>query len=95
MSAKNPGVTVELAFLQFMQPTLAEAIDGLAASGHARFTVAPLFMAEGAHLKRDLASLMARLRQRHPRVEFRLLPAAGEVDSVLDAISAWVTSAGI
>ena len=93
VSAKNPNVTVELAFLQFMQPALADAIDRLAATGHVRFTIAPLFMAEGAHLKRDLANLVAELHERHRGVDLRLLPAAGEAESVLDAISAWVASA--
>ena len=93
MSARNPDVTVELAFLQLMPPTLDEVVDRLAASGHTTFTIAPLFMAEGAHLKRDLADLVGRLQARHPAVQLRLLPAAGEADTVLDAVSAWVASA--
>ena len=92
VSSAKPALTVELAFLQLMEPGLTEVVDRLVASGHTRLTVAPLFMAEGAHLKRDLAELMTALRQRHPRVDVKLLPAAGEVDGVLDAISTWVAS---
>ncbi len=90
VSSKKPGLTVELAFLQLMDPSLTQVVDRLVDSGHTRLTVAPLFMAEGAHLKQDLAELMATLKRRHPRVELRLLPAAGEIDGVLDAISTWV-----
>jgi sirohydrochlorin cobaltochelatase len=90
VSARKPAVTVELAFLQLMEPTLSDVVGRLAGSGHTRVTIAPLFMAEGAHLKRDLAALVATLEQRHPRIEVRLLPAAGEVDGVRDAISAWI-----
>jgi sirohydrochlorin cobaltochelatase len=92
VSATKPALIVELAFLQLMQPTLPDAVARLVASGHVRLTVAPLFMAEGAHLKRDLAELVTMLRSRHPGVELTLLPAAGEIDAVLDAISAWLTS---
>ena len=92
VSAKKPALTVELAFLQLMAPSLTEVVDRLASTGHTRLTVAPLFMAEGAHLKRDLAELMTTLKQRHPGTELTLLPAAGEVDGVLDAISTWLAS---
>ena len=91
VKAKNPGLTVELAFLEFMKPSLPEATDALAARGCARITIAPLFMAQGAHLKRDLAQLMDEVRRRHPHIELSLLPALGEVDSVIDAMSAWLS----
>ena len=68
-------------------------MDRLALNGHDRVTIAPLFMAHGAHLKRDLATPMTELGQRHPNIELRLLPVAGEVDGVLDAIAAWLTNA--
>lgn len=87
----RPELTVELAYLEIMEPALADAVERLAASGHTRITIAPLFMAQGAHLKRDLAAMLEKLRQNHPGVELALLPAAGEVDGVLDAIAAWVS----
>jgi sirohydrochlorin cobaltochelatase len=90
VTAKKPTLAVELAFLEIMQPSLPEAVDRLTASGHRHFTIAPLFMAQGAHLKRDLAELLAKLKQRHPAIELALLPAAGEVDQVADAIGAWL-----
>jgi len=92
VSAKKPHVTVELAFLELMEPKLADVVDRLTRAGHTRVTIAPLFMAEGAHLKRDLAELMTRLQERHGRLQLKLLPAAGEVDAVLDAISTWAAS---
>ena len=90
LAAKRPALAVELAFLEIMAPSLPEAVDRLAASGHAHLTIAPLFMAQGAHLKRDLAELMRTLKARHPAVELALLPAAGEVDQVQDALGAWL-----
>jgi sirohydrochlorin cobaltochelatase len=93
LAARDPRVTVELAFLELMPPTLIEAVDRLATAGCERMMIAPLFMAQGAHLKRDLATLVGELEQRHPGTQLTVLPAAGEVDGVLDAIAAWLASA--
>jgi sirohydrochlorin cobaltochelatase len=92
VAAKRPALCVELAFLQLMQPTLEDTVDRLTKSGCVLVTIAPLFMAEGAHLKRDLAELLKTLQARYADVELRLLPAAGETDEVLEAISAWLTA---
>jgi sirohydrochlorin cobaltochelatase len=94
VAAKKPELAVELAFLEIMKPTLAEATDALASSGCGRITIAPLFMAQGAHLKRDLARLMSEVRARHPGIELSLLPAAGEIESVIDAMSTWLAEHG-
>jgi sirohydrochlorin cobaltochelatase len=88
----RPGLRIELAFLEIMQPSLPDAIDRLVAAGHVRLVIAPLFMAQGAHLKRDLAALLTSARARHAHIETVLLPAAGEAEAVLDAIGAWVTA---
>ena len=90
LAAQRPELAVELAFLEFMQPSLPEAVNRLATAGHGRITIAPLFMAQGAHMKRDLEGLAAGLRARHAGIEIKVLPAAGEAGPVLDAISAWL-----
>ena len=88
--AASGDTAVALAFLEFMQPSLPEAIDRLVTEGCRRITIAPLFMAQGAHLKRDLATLVEHARTRHSSVEVVALPAAGEADSVMTAIAAWI-----
>lgn len=90
VAESRPGVAIELAFLEIMEPALPETVERLAASGQTRITIAPLFMAQGAHLARDLAQMVSNLRDAHPQVEIVLLPPAGEAEPVLDAISAWV-----
>ena len=90
VAAAKPELAVEVAFLEIMEPALPDAVVRLAASGRARITIAPLFMAQGAHLKRDLAAILDELRSRHPGVEFALLPAAGEAEDVRDAIGSWL-----
>ena len=90
---KNPGTVVELAFLEIMEPPLADAIAKLVKAGHKHITVAPLFMAQGGHLKRDLPKILDSIRAEHRGAEITLLPAIGDVDAILDAISDWLVGA--
>lgn len=87
---RQPGTAVKLAFLEFMQPTLDTAVSELVKSGHAIIAVAPLFMAQGAHLKSDLTRILDAIRADHPKTEITLLPAIGEVGTVIDTISNWL-----
>ena len=90
---RRPGTVVELAFLEIMQPVLADAIGALVGAGHRRITIAPLFMAQGGHLRDDLPRLLESIRATHPEVEFTLLPAVGDVETVLNAIADWLVAA--
>jgi sirohydrochlorin cobaltochelatase len=92
VSSQRPDLVVELAYLEIMTPRLAEATDRVATSGVSDVTVAPLFMAQGGHLKDDVPRLLAEVERRHPDVKMRLLPAVGEVDALLNAISAWLAA---
>ena len=86
----QPGAAVELAFLEIMEPPLADAVAKLAKSGHKRITVAPLFLAQGGHMKNDLPKILNAIRAEHRGTDITLLPAIGDVDVILDAISAWL-----
>ena len=88
--AKRTGLAVELAFLEIMKPSLPEAVAALLAAGREHITIAPLFMAQGAHLKRDLANLMGGLRESHPGIDLVLLPPLGESVPVVEAMSTWI-----
>ena len=92
VAGRRSDLTVELAFLEIMKPTLGEAVADLARTGHTTVTIAPLFLAQGGHLKRDLARLVADLRARHPASEIDVLPAIGEVDELVHAISDWLVN---
>jgi len=88
--ALRPGPHVELAFLEFMRPELAETIGALAARGAKDITVFPVFMAQGCHLKNDVPVLIEDCRQRHPQARITLASAVGDVPEILDAIAAWI-----
>ena len=78
---------VELAFLEFMQPDLVEAGERLASAGCLRVDVVPLFLGAGGHVRKDIPELLARLQAAHPTVQWRLHPAVGETDAVVEAMA--------
>jgi sirohydrochlorin cobaltochelatase len=90
VAATRPDLSVKLAFLEFQEPALADAIAGLVADGHRSIRIAPLFMAQGGHLKHDVPKLLAGIRSRHPALQLELLPAIGDVAELRDAIAGWL-----
>lgn len=89
LRALAPELQVELAFLEFLPPTLESAIDALAASGVRRIAVVPMFIAQGGHLKSDVPKLVDAARARHPDCDIVQAPAVGEADSVIAAMAAY------
>jgi sirohydrochlorin cobaltochelatase len=87
------GTSVELAFLEFMSPCLDEAAARLADRGIGTVIIVPLFLAQGAHLKRELPAMVAKIRKRHAKTEFRVTPALGESAEIVAAIAEWVQRA--
>jgi len=87
LAQSAPDLDVELAFLESMQPTLAGAIASLASRGAERVTVIPLFLGQGAHLRRDLPEQVRAACDANPGVMVRTASSVGEMDSVLGAIA--------
>ena len=92
VQAKEPGRKVELAFLERMQPTFGETVTALHAEGVRHITVAPIFLALGGHMRKDLPKLIEETQSR-TGIEFRILPTLGEVDSLIETIADWVANA--
>jgi sirohydrochlorin cobaltochelatase len=82
-----PALPVELAFLELMKPTLAEAAERLIDEGCSNIHVVPLFLGTGGHVRHDLPALMAEVEGRHPEVRIQLHPVVGEAEAVLDAMA--------
>ncbi len=87
VAEREPTLNVQLAFLEFMTPGLAEAGQTLVADGCERVDVVPLFLGAGGHVRKDLPLLLDALRAAHPRVQWQLQRAIGEVDSVVEAMA--------
>ncbi|MCY7316244.1 MAG: CbiX/SirB N-terminal domain-containing protein [Rubrivivax sp.] len=88
LQAARPGLPVQLAFLEFMTPTLPEAGASLAAQGCRAIQVLPMFLGAGGHVRKDLPLLIDTLQAAQPGLQITLLPAIGEVDSVTAAMAA-------
>ncbi len=92
VAGRRPDLTVELAFLELMEPVLGDCVERLVRDGHAHITVAPLFLAQGGHLKKDLPRLLKGLSARYPAAEIVVLPPVGEVTELLEAIAEWLVN---
>ncbi len=77
---------VELAFLEFMAPSLAQCVDQLIAGGAQKIVILPMFIARGGHLKREVPDMVMALRASHPEIEFVLSAPVGESDIVIQAM---------
>ena len=89
LAVMQPGLRVELAYLEFMQPNLAVAVAGLAAEGVGRITVIPLFLAQGGHLKEDLPRLLDDIRKQHAALRIEVTSAIGDSEDLTNAIADW------
>ncbi len=84
---RSPQLAVSCAFLEFMTPDLGQAIDDMAARGVTRLLVAPVFLAAGGHVLRDLPDRLKEVALRHPKLHIQVGVALGSVPSVIDAMA--------
>ncbi len=61
---------VQVAYLQFAQPEITEAIDQAVARGAKRIILHPFFLSAGIHVSRDIPELIAAAGKLYPQVEF-------------------------
>lgn len=85
--AAAPELSLQLAFLELMQPDLGEAGAQLAGLGCTQVDVLPLFLGAGGHVRRDLPRRVNELRLAHPQVRWNLCSAVGELDAVIEAMA--------
>lgn len=81
------ALPVELAFLEFIAPTLPDCAAALVAGGATKVVVMPMFIARGGHLKKETPAMLETLRATYPAVEFRLGGAIGENEAVIQAMA--------
>jgi sirohydrochlorin cobaltochelatase len=84
----DASVEVGLAFLEFMSPTLPEAIAQAVGQGVAHIRVVPVFLAAGGHVKRDLPRMLEEAKALHPGLVVELAPVLGEDEGVIAAMAA-------
>lgn len=82
-----PQRTPMLAFLEFMAPSLKDAVEQQIARGHRSIRIVPLFLGPGGHLRSDVPALVEAAQQAHPGVVVELSHAAGEDVDVISALA--------
>ena len=93
---QQPEIWAELAFLEFMSPTLPECIASLIDGGAQKIIIMPMFIAQGGHLKRDVPEMLEVLRSTYPNIEFLLSAAIGTNGMVVQAMAnAALSEAGL
>ena len=85
---QRPGLTVLLAYLDFMAPKLPEAAAMLEAQGCTQVQVLPMFLGSGGHVREDLPRLVQAASEACPGLGLSLLPAVSELPSVRAAMAA-------
>lgn len=87
IAEREPGLPVEIAFLEHGVPDLAAAARALAGGGAASIRIVPMFFGRGGHLRDDLPRAIDAVRRELPDVAFEVCEAAGESDRVVDALA--------
>ena len=85
-----PDRIVEVAFLEFMHPTLPESVGQITAKAQGSgsgIDILPFFIAQGGHLRKELPEMLAALKLEYPTQAFRLLPPLGELPEVQAAMA--------
>jgi sirohydrochlorin cobaltochelatase len=90
-----PDGIVKLAFLELMEPRLPAVVSQMSEQGIDDITVVPVFLGQGGHVLRDLPLITDQLRQAHPQLTLKVVDAAGEDASVLNAIARYCIDASI
>jgi sirohydrochlorin ferrochelatase len=76
-AAGDSDTVVALAHLELGAPSIAEAIDALAARGIREIVVHPYFLAPGRHATADVPERAARAAARHPELSVRVTEPLG------------------
>ena len=84
-----PDLALEIAFLEHLEPDLAEAARRLAGRGAKAIRVVPLFVGRGGHLRVEVPRLVAEVVAALPGIAIDLALPAGDDDAVIEALAAF------
>ncbi len=87
ITEKTPDVNVQIAFLEFMEPTLLQVCEAMYAQGIRQAVLIPLFLSQGGHVARDLPLLIEQACRVCPGLVIELTEAIGHDDGVGRAIA--------
>ncbi|MBT5954085.1 hypothetical protein HOG98_05125 [bacterium] len=80
---------VVLSYMEIAHPSLEEVIE-TNQNKSTCFSILPLFMSNGGHVKNDIASKISNLELKYPNHNFELINCVGEHPEVIDAMTSIV-----
>src|SRR5579875_47969 len=83
----RPEVALATGYIEFVDPSIDEAVDELVDAGATEVIAVPLVLLAAGHLKDDGPAALARARRRHPGVTFSYARDLGVHPLVLDAVT--------
>lgn len=83
----QPQVTVEIAFLELMEPRLPHVAQDLYHRGYTQLLLIPVFLSQSGHVMRDLPAIVNQIVGSHPGLVMSVGLAIGEDESVIKAIA--------
>ena len=83
----QPQVTVEIAFLELMEPRLPQVAQDLYHRGYTQLLLIPVFLSQSGHVMRDLPAIVNQIVASHPGLVMSVGLAIGEDESVINAIA--------
>lgn len=88
MRERGDAQIVEVGYLNYSEPSFAEAFARCVEAGASRITVVPYFLVAGKFVKVDLPREIAAVSARYPHIEVRLADAMRFHRGLADAILA-------
>lgn len=93
LQERFPATPVKLAFFEFLDPTLEDVVNEVAAAGIARAVVQPYFLFDGKEITLEIPEEIARVQRLVPAVELTMARNLGVDGRLLDHVVARVEGA--
>jgi len=79
---------VRSAYLQFMEPTISQAIENSVKAGAKRIIIHPFFLGKGVHVTKNIPELIKKAKAIHPDVEFICTEPLGTQKKIAEVVLA-------
>ncbi|HEX2834190.1 MAG TPA: CbiX/SirB N-terminal domain-containing protein [Thermoanaerobaculia bacterium] len=86
MHARGDAPIVEVGFLNYTEPTFAQAVQRCVELGATRIVIAPYFLVAGKFVVKDLPAQIDAVRAAFPSIDFVVADVIGFHESLADAI---------
>lgn len=84
--AKNVFLHVEVGFLNYNHPTIAEAVENQLNAGCTDIVVVPYFLVPGRFVTRDLPEALRKVEERHPEINITIAEPIGYDAALAEAV---------